>query len=114
MTKAKQFGNEIFQIALGVLLAIIGLKVFLLPNGFLDGGVTGIAILTSQLFDIDISIVLVVVSIPFLLIAWKTLTKTIALKSLLSITTLAIFIHYENFTSIKDNRLLIAIFGGLF
>ena len=47
--------SEFLKIGLGVLLASIGLKVFLLPNGFLDGGVTGIAILLSELFDLNIS-----------------------------------------------------------
>lgn len=105
---------EIFQICIGIILASIGLKAFLLPNGFLDGGATGIAILLSQLFDLNISIILLIVSIPFLLMAWKTLTKTIVIKSFLSITALAIFIHFENFTSVTDDKLLIAIFGGLF
>lgn len=114
MTKVKQALSESFQISIGILLASIGLKAFLLPNGFLDGGVTGIAILISQLFTINISIILLLVSIPFLLIAWKTLTKKIALKSFLSITALAIVIHFENFTSVTDDKLLIAIFGGLF
>jgi len=54
------------------------------------------------------------VSIPFLLLAWSTLTKKIVLKSFLAITALAIFIHFENFTSVTDDKLLIAIFGGLF
>ena len=69
MNNVKQLLSESFQIGIGILLASIGLKAFLLPNGFLDGGVTGIAILISQLFDINISIVLLVVSIPFLLMA---------------------------------------------
>lgn len=114
MTNVKQILSESFQICIGILLASIGLKVFLLPNGFLDGGVTGIAILVSQLFDINISIVLLIISIPFLLIAWNTMTKRIVLKSFLSITALAIFINFENFTSVTDDKLLIAIFGGLF
>lgn len=114
MVKVKQVIIESIQICFGIILASIGLKAFLLPNGFLDGGATGIAILISQLFDVNISVVLIVVSIPFLLIAWKYLTKTIALKSLWSIAVLAIFIHFENFTSITDDKLLIAIFGGLF
>ncbi|MFT6881067.1 MAG: uncharacterized membrane-anchored protein YitT (DUF2179 family) [Algoriphagus sp.] len=114
MTRAKQELFEVFQICLGIVLASIGLKAFLLPNGFLDGGVTGIAILISQLFDLNISIILLVVSLPFLLIAWKTLTKKIALKSFLSIAALATFVHFENFTSVTDDKLLIAIFGGLF
>lgn len=114
MNKLKLVLSESFQIGIGIVLASIGLKAFLLPNGFLDGGVTGIAILVSQLFDLNISIVLLVVSIPFLLIGWSTLNKQIVLKSFLSITALAIFIHFENFTSVTDDKLLIAIFGGLF
>jgi len=114
MTNLKQTFSESFQISVGILLASIGLKGFLLPNGFLDGGVTGISILISQLSGLNISIVLLIVSVPFLVIAWKTLTKKIFLKSLLSITALAIFIHFENFSSVTDDKLLIAIFGGLF
>jgi uncharacterized membrane-anchored protein YitT (DUF2179 family) len=114
MNKLKQVLLESIQICIGILLASIGLKAFLLPNGFLDGGVTGIAILISQLVDVNISIILIIVSIPFLLIGWTTLTKRMVLKSFLSITALAIFIHFENFTSVTDDKLLIAIFGGLF
>lgn len=112
--KIKQVFFESFQICIGILLASIGLKAFLLPNGFLDGGVTGIAILVSQLFDLNISVVLLVTSIPFLIIGWKSLTKKIVLKSFLSIIALAILIYFENFTSITEDKLLIAIFGGLF
>lgn len=114
MNDIKQFFIESFQICIGVVLASIGLKAFLLPNGFLDGGVTGIAILMSQIFEINISILLLIVSIPFLAMAWFTLTKRIFFKSLIAITILAVFIHFENFSSITDDKLLIAIFGGLF
>ena len=77
----KQTVSEVFKIALGILLASIGLKMFLLPNGFLDGGATGIAILFSELFDLDISYFLILVSIPFLILAWFTLTKRIFTNS---------------------------------
>ncbi len=110
----KQILSEIFQISIGILLASIGLKMFLLPNGFLDGGVTGIAILLSELFDFNISYVLLIVSIPFLILAWFNLSKRIFAKSVISIISLAIIIHFENFGSITEDKLLIAIFGGLF
>ncbi|MFK7952444.1 MAG: YitT family protein [Ekhidna sp.] len=114
MDKFKRVFSEVFQIGIGIILASIGLKGFLLPNGFLDGGVTGIAILLSKLFDINISIILILVSIPFLILAWFALTKRILVKSVLSIIVLAIFIHFENFSSLTEDKLLIAIFGGLF
>jgi len=110
----KRILSEIFQISIGILLASIGLKMFLLPNGFLDGGVTGIAILLSEIFDFDISYILLLVSIPFLILAWFNLSKRIFIKSVLSIISLAIIIHFENFEAITEDKLLIAIFGGLF
>lgn len=110
----KQLLTEILQISLGILLASIGLKAFLLPNGFLDGGVTGIAILLTELFDINISVLLLLVNLPFLLLGWFTLTKRIIIKSVLSILGLIVFIQYENFSLITDDKLLIAVFGGLF
>jgi uncharacterized membrane-anchored protein YitT (DUF2179 family) len=110
----KRLFSEIFQIAIGILLASVGLKMFLLPNGFLDGGATGIAILLSELFNFDISYVLLIVSIPFLILAWFSLSKRIFIKSVLSIISLAVIIHFENFNAITEDKLLIAIFGGLF
>ncbi|GAB5399898.1 MAG: YitT family protein [Aureisphaera sp.] len=106
--------SEIFQIALGILLASVGLKMFLLPNGFLDGGATGIAILLSELYNFDISYFLLLVSIPFFILAWFTLSRRIFVKSIIAIISLAIMIHFENFEAITDDKLLIAIFGGLF
>lgn len=110
----KKTFSELFQIAIGILLASVGLKMFLLPNGFLDGGATGIAILLSELFNVDISVILIIVSIPFLALAWFNVSKRIFIKSVISIVSLAIVIHFENFQSITEDKLLIAIFGGLF
>lgn len=106
--------SEYAQIALGIVLASIGLKAFLLPNGFLDGGVTGIALLINRLVHINISLLLVLFSIPFLIIGYFTVSKRIILKSVISILGLALFIHFENFEIITEDKFLISIFGGLF
>lgn len=106
--------KEYIQILLGIILASIGLKAFLLPNGFLDGGATGIAILLGEKIDLDISILLVVVSIPFLILGAYTISKRILIKSIISIALLSISIRLESFPLITEDKLLIAIFGGLF
>lgn len=105
---------EVFQILFAILLASIGLKAFLLPNGFLDGGVTGIAILISEFSRIEISYILPLATIPFFILGWFTVSKRILLKSILSVILLALIIHFENFEPVTDDKLLIAIFGGLF
>jgi len=106
--------SEYFQIFLGIILASIGLKAFLLPNGFLDGGVTGMALLVRTQVDINLSYLLIAFSIPFLILGYYTVSKRIVVKSIISILGLALFIHFENFDTITDDKLLTSIFGGLF
>lgn len=106
--------KEYGQIALGIILASIGLKAFLLPNHFLDGGVTGIAILLSQQMEINISILLVVISIPFLILGIYTVSRRIVIKSIIAISLLALSISLESFPTITNDKLLISIFGGMF
>ena len=107
--------SEYFQIALGIFLASIGLKAFLLPNDFLDGGVTGTAILVNSQFEnLNISTLLVLINIPFLILAYFTLSKRILVKSIFSIIGLALVIHFVEFDVATDDKLLISIFGGLF
>jgi uncharacterized membrane-anchored protein YitT (DUF2179 family) len=106
--------TELIKVAFGVLLASIGLKAFLLPNGFLDGGATGIAILLNELTSFDISLLLILISIPFFILGWFTVSRWIFIKSLLSIISLSLLIHFENFQPVTEDKLLISIFGGLF
>ncbi len=115
MNKTKIITNfyEYFQIFVGVVLTSLGLKAFLLPNGFLDGGVTGIAILVRTQADINMSYLLVLFSIPFLILGYFTVSKRIVVKSIISILGVALFIHFENFQTITNDKLLISIFGGL-
>jgi len=105
---------EYFQITLGILFASIGLKAFLLPNGFLDGGVTGIAILLNRQFGINVSLLLLGLSIPFLILAYRAVARRVAIKSVVSILGLAVAIQFESFPVVTNDELLIAIFGGLF
>lgn len=105
---------EYFQITLGIVFASIGLKAFLLPNGFLDGGVTGIAILLNRQFGINVSVLLLALSVPFLILAYQAVARRVAIKSVISIMGLAVAIQFETFPVVTNDELLIAIFGGLF
>ena len=100
-------------ITLAVALATVGLKGFLLPNGFLDGGVTGCAILLELLFDWPVALVLPLLSAPFLGLAYYTVSRRIFFKSIGSIAALALSLSVVEFPVITEDRLLIAIFGGL-
>lgn len=84
VTKASNYFSEYFQILIGIVLTSLGLKAFLLPNGFLDGGVTGIALLVKTQVEINMSYLLVIISIPFLILGYFTVSKAIVIKSMVS------------------------------
>src|SRR5688572_8229129 len=56
-----------FLILLGAFSAAFGLKSFLLSNDFIDGGITGISLLISAITGIKLSILIVVLNIPFII-----------------------------------------------
>ncbi len=103
-----------FFIILGVMSAGFGLKGFLLPNLFIDGGVTGIALIITELTEIPLSLLLVAINLPFIILAFSTISKQFALRSIIAILLLAITVHFIPFPIITDDKLLIAVFGGFF
>ncbi|MBT1688720.1 YitT family protein [Dawidia soli] len=101
-------------ISLGVLSAAFGLKGFLLPNNFLDGGVMGISLLTNLLTKIELSYLVVLLNIPFIIIGYTQVSQKFAFKTLAAIAGLAVCLALVEFPAITNDRLLIAFFGGFF
>ncbi len=99
---------------LGILLASFGLKGFLVPNHFIDGGITGISLLTNELTGIPVSVWLIAFNIPFIFLGAKQIGKNFAISTSLAIFTLAIIIYFVDFPVITKDKLLISIFGGFF
>ena len=104
-------------ILLGIGLACFGLKGFLLPNHFIDGGITGISLLTFQLTQstgIPVSVWLVLFNSPFILLGAKQIGKRFAIVTSIAIVILAATIYFVEFPVITNDKLLTAIFGGFF
>ena len=113
----KKFLKEVFNvilIVLGILSAGLGLKGFLLSSHFIDGGVTGISMLSSSILQFPLSILILIINLPFIAIGFRQIGKKFAIKSALAIGGLSLclaFIHYPDVTS---DKLLTAVFGGFF
>ncbi len=106
--------KEYLFIFLGVASAGFGLSSFLLPNGFIDGGVTGISLLTSKISGIDLSILLILINLPFLIMGLSQIGKGFVAKSLVAIVGLALAVHFVPYPAITNDKLLVAAFGGFF
>jgi len=100
--------------ALGVISATIGLKAFLLSNNFLDGGAMGVSLLINILTDIDLSVLIIIINLPFIIIDYRQISWQFAIRSTISIILLSVLVHFVELPSITSDKLLIAIFGGVF
>lgn len=113
-TKIQQQLKDILFIVCGVVSACFGLKSFLMPSHFIDGGVTGISLLTRSLTDWNLSYLIVIINIPFIILGYRQIGKTFALKTAIAITALSLSLVFIPFAPITHEKILIAFFGGFF
>ncbi len=110
----KRHLKDAIFIILGVAMASIGLKGFILPNNFLDGGAMGVSLLLEMLTKIELSYLIILVNLPFIIIGAKQISIEFAIKSLFAILVLAILVYFVTLPDITSDKLLISIFGGFF
>lgn len=110
----RQSAKNLTYIMLGILSAGIGLKGFLLPNHFLDGGVMGISLLINNITQVPLPYLIVLVNLPFIFLGFHQVSRFFAIKTLLGIIGLAICIAFIEIPLITSDKLLIAVFGGFF
>jgi len=105
---------DFFLISSGIIAAAFGLKGFLLPSHFIDGGATGISLLISQTTNIPLYALLPVINLPFIFLAYTLIGKQFAIKTALAISGLAICVATLDFPEVTHDKLLVAAFGGFF
>ena len=101
-------------ILLGIASAGFGLKGFLLSSHFIDGGATGISMLLNQLTGWSLAILIPLINLPFIVLAYRQIGSTFALRSTLAIAGLSVCLAVVPFPDVTPDLLLTAIFGGFF
>lgn len=114
MTKRGHEVKNGVLIILGIFSAAFGLKGFLLSSRFIDGGVTGISMLVSDIFVLPLPLLIVVFNFPFLALGYRQIGAGFAIKSALGIAGLALCLAFVPFPDVTPDKLLTAVFGGLF
>jgi uncharacterized membrane-anchored protein YitT (DUF2179 family) len=99
---------------LGVLSASFGLKSFLVPNHFLDGGLTGTSLLLHEVFHWPLGLVLVLINIPFIIMGAYQVGRNFAIRTSLAVLAIALCLQFVPFPEMTHDKLLVAIFGGFF
>ena len=101
-------------VVLGIFSAAMGIKGFLLSSHFIDGGVTGISMLLTQLTHWPIAILMLALNLPFLALGYRRIGRHFAIKSALAMAGLALCLWLVPFPDVTPDLLLTAVFGGMF
>jgi uncharacterized membrane-anchored protein YitT (DUF2179 family) len=106
--------RDFLLMLLGVVSAGFGLRGFLIPNGLIDGGVMGISLLVNSMTTIPLSLLIIVINLPFLFLGYRQISRGFALKSIIAIAILAVVVAFVPYPTVTDDKILVAVFGGFF
>lgn len=101
-------------VALGILSAAFGLKGFLLSSRFIDGGVTGVSMLLSDVLGAPLALLIPVINLPFIALGYRQVGARFAAKSAAAIAGLSLCLALVHFPDVTPDKLLTAVFGGFF
>ena len=101
-------------VILGILSAGLGLKGFLLSSHFIDGGVTGVSMLLADVLGWPLSILILLINLPFIALGYRQIGRAFAIKSTLAIAGLSACLAFVKYPDVTPDKLLTAVFGGFF
>ena len=81
-----------FLIALGLLIYSIAWTIFIIPNGLLGGGITGVSALINYCTGFNISYSYAIINTILILIALKVLGSSFGAKTIFAIAILTVLL----------------------
>ncbi len=101
-------------IALGAFLAAMSIRVFLVPNQLIDGGVIGIALIIARLYgDSYLSWALVLINLPFIYLAYSSIRRSFVIHMLYAVVVFAGFLYVLHpLPAFLGESIEIIVFGG--
>lgn len=106
--------QDILYLLTGILAASFALKSFLIPNHFLDGGVTGLSLLVHEVFHWNLGVLLLLFNLPFIIIGYRIIGKMFAIRTIIAVIGVALLLQFVHFPELTEDKLLVATFGGFF
>lgn len=115
----KTFLKDLFFLTLGSLIYAFAIEGFLVPSRIIDGGVTGVSMILNTVSNIPLGILILVINIPFIVLAFQKLGKRFVISTFYSILVFSagvtLFNHILHGHCVIENLelFLVSIFGGL-
>lgn len=98
---------------IGAFLAAFAIRVFLIPNELIDGGVIGISLILGRIYGNQyLSIFLLALNIPFLYLAWRYIRRVFVLHMLAAVILFALFLSLVSHFPTNSDPLEAIVIGG--
>ena len=120
--RIKTLAIDYFVINIGLIVASIGIGLFIVPAKLVSGGVTGIATILYYTLNISVGMSMLFINIPLFLLGVKTFGREYGAKTLFGIIMLSVYVdlvrsiigvdNIIDFTK-GSNFLLAPLFGGI-
>lgn len=108
---------KFFPVLVGNLIYALIVKLFILPTSLMSSGTTGIALFMNHVFDIPVSLFILIFNLCMLIIGFLILGKTLAMTTIASTILYPVFLEFFNQCLgdyvITNNALLNTIFAGM-
>ena len=104
-----------FILILGAIIAAFAIEELLVPSQILDGGIVGVSIIISTLTAVPLSILTILLNIPFVIAGFRQIGTQFLLRTVISMACFSTFLeifHHMRFNVTAD-PLLATVFGGL-
>ena len=113
----KRFFKEqlfpVVMIIIGAACAAFSIECFLIPNTILDGGVTGVSMMISYLSGIRLSILVIIINIPFFFVGYKALGKGFLFRAVIAMAAFSGFLEVCKLIPTVTSSELLAVLLGI-
>ena len=99
-------------IVLGLLVAAVAYRMYLIPNQVVAGGFTGVGQLLNHLLGISVGTVNILLNAPLFLISMKSMGLKFGIRSLIAMFALSLLIDHIPLPPATDDMLLASVYGG--
>ena len=108
------FCLSLILITLGAVMSAAALKLILIPNSMIDGGMNGISIILNTIFKWPLGLTLFIVNLPFLILGYKILGKKFIFKAGYGMILFSALLEvFNNYTPLIEDTLLATVYGGI-
>ena len=114
MTNKLKILTEFLMLSIGSVIAAFAIEEFLVPNTILDGGIIGIGIMINNLTKLPLSMLTIILNIPFLLIGLHKLGKIFIIKAAYCMIIFSLFVSlFAPWANATEETFLAVCYGGV-